>query len=56
MYNTQIERLWIESKHHFAWGWKAFFTCLERFYFLNKDDPHHIWLLHTLFLEDIQND
>jgi len=55
-HNTRIERLWLESGRHFARGWRAFFTRLERLYFLDKDDPHHIWLLHTLFLEDIQND
>ena len=32
------------------------FTRLERLHFLERDDPQHIWLLHTLFLEDIQCD
>ena len=55
-HNTRIERLWLESGRHFARGWRAFFTRLERLHFLDRDDPHHIWLLHTLFLEDIQHD
>ena len=55
-HNTRIERLWLESGRHFARGWRAFFTRLERLHFLERDDPQHIWLLHTLFLEDIQHD
>jgi hypothetical protein len=55
-HNTRIERLWLESGRHFARGWRAFFHRLERLHLLDRDDPHHIWLLHTLFLEDIQQD
>lgn len=55
-HNTRIERLWLESGRHFARGWRAFFTRLERLHFLERDNPQHIWLLHTLFLEDIQLD
>ena len=55
-HNTWIERLWLESGRHFARGWRAFFHRLERLHFLDRDDPHHIWLLHTLFLDDIQHD
>jgi len=55
-HNTRIERLWLETGRHFARGWRAFFTRLERLHFLERDDPQHIWLLHTLFLEDIQKD
>jgi len=39
--------LWLEG---------FFYTQLERLYFLERDDPHHIWLLHSLFLDDIQHD
>jgi hypothetical protein len=55
-HNTRIERLWLETGRHFARGWRAFFTRLERLYFLERGDPHHIWLLHSLFLNDIQHD
>jgi hypothetical protein len=55
-HNTRIERLWLEIGRHFARGWRAFFTRLERLYFLERENPHHIWLLHTLFLPDIQHD
>lgn len=55
-HNTRIERLWLESGWHFAQGWRAFFYHLEWLHFLERDDLHHVWLLHTLFLEDIQCD
>lgn len=55
-YNTRIERLWLEIGRHFARSWRAFFTRLERLHFLERENPHHIWLLHTLFLPDIQHD
>ena len=55
-HNTRIERLWLECGRHFARGWRAFFTRLERLHFLDRGNPHHIWLLHTLFLDEIQED
>ena len=55
-HNTRIEHLWLEGSWHFARGWRAFFTHLERFHFLNCSDPHHLWLLHQFFLDDIQED
>ena len=55
-HNTRIERLWLEGGRHFARGWRAFFTRLERLHFLDRNDPHHLWLLHQLFLDDIQDD
>jgi hypothetical protein len=55
-HNTRIERLWLEGGRHFARGWRAFFTRLERLHLLERDDPHHLWLLHSLFIQDIQED
>ena len=55
-HNTRIERLWLETGRHFARAWRAFFTRLERLHRLDRDDPHQIWLLQTLFLDDIQHD
>src|SRR6201992_3767505 len=55
-HNTRIERLWLESGRHFARGWRAFFTRLERLHFLDRSDPHHLWLLHILFLDDVSKD
>lgn len=54
--NTRIERLWLEVGRCFARGWRAFFVRLGRLYFLEKDNPHHLWLLHYLFLPDIKED
>jgi hypothetical protein len=48
--------MWLEIGRHFARSWRAFFTRLERLHRLDRQNPHHIWLLHTLFLEDIQHD
>jgi len=55
-HNTRIERMWGEVGRHFARGWRAFFTRLERLYFLDTTEPHHLWLLHTLFFADIEHD
>lgn len=52
-HNTRIERLWVEVGTQFARNWKAFFTRLERLHYLDPQNPHHIWLLHYLFLEEL---
>ncbi|KAJ3925103.1 MAG: hypothetical protein NXY57DRAFT_907481 [Lentinula lateritia] len=54
--NTRIERLWPEVGSQFARQWRAFFLRLERLHGLRREDPHHIWLLHTLFLPLINED
>ncbi|KAJ7734734.1 hypothetical protein DFH07DRAFT_754295, partial [Mycena maculata] len=54
--NTRIERLWVEVGTQFARPWRAFFTRLERLHGLDHDSPHHLWLLHQLFLRDINTD
>ncbi|KAG2082736.1 hypothetical protein BD769DRAFT_1376151, partial [Suillus cothurnatus] len=36
--------------------WKAFFTCLEHLHGLNSKNPHHLWLLHFLFLNCVNTD
>ena len=56
MRNTRIERLWVEVGRHFAREWRAFFTRLERLHSLDRHNPHHIWLLHRLFLSAINED
>jgi hypothetical protein len=55
-HNTQIERVWLEVGQQFAQRWKAFFEQLEERYSLDAKDPHHLWLLVTLFLDDINED
>ncbi|KAJ7759836.1 hypothetical protein B0H14DRAFT_3096449 [Mycena olivaceomarginata] len=54
--NTRIERLWVEVGTQFARRWRAFFTRLERLHCLEHDSPRHLWLLHHLFLDDINSD
>lgn len=54
--NTRIERLWVEVGHYFCREWRAFFTRLERLHGLDRTNPHHLWLLHTLFLSLINVD
>ncbi|RDX53979.1 hypothetical protein OH76DRAFT_1313617, partial [Lentinus brumalis] len=54
--NTRIERMWVEVGSQFAYGWRAFFTRLERWHRLDPSNPAHLWLLHYLFLELINVD
>ncbi|KAI1791268.1 hypothetical protein LXA43DRAFT_889400, partial [Ganoderma leucocontextum] len=54
--NTRIERLWVEVGRFFCREWRAFFTRLERLHGLDRSNPHHLWLLHILFLSLINND
>ncbi|KAJ7749834.1 hypothetical protein DFH07DRAFT_746472, partial [Mycena maculata] len=54
--NTRIERLWVEVGSQFARRWRGFFLRLERLHRFDPDDPHHLWLLHHLFLDDINED
>ncbi|KAF8587698.1 hypothetical protein K439DRAFT_1337257, partial [Ramaria rubella] len=54
--NTHIERLWVEVGTQFAQRWCAFFTCLEFRHHLDPSDPHHLWLIHYLFLGHLNDD
>ncbi|KAE9386033.1 hypothetical protein BT96DRAFT_960656 [Gymnopus androsaceus JB14] len=49
-HNTRIERLWVEVGSQFARRWRAFFTHLEHIHCLKRKNPHHLWLIHHLFL------
>ncbi|THV01311.1 hypothetical protein K435DRAFT_655548, partial [Dendrothele bispora CBS 962.96] len=55
-HNTRIERLWVEVGTQFVRAWKGFFLRLEHQHCLNRENPHHLWLLHFLFLESINQD
>lgn len=55
-HNTQIERLWVEVGRRFAHSWRAFFFRLERIHCLDRKDKTHLWLLHHLFLQSINED
>ncbi|KAJ7649692.1 hypothetical protein FB45DRAFT_961 [Roridomyces roridus] len=50
------ERLWVEVGTQFARAWRAFFTRLGRLHCLDRKNPSHLWLLHLLFLEEINQD
>jgi len=55
-HNTRIERLWVEVGSQFARQWRAFFFRLERLHRLDRSNPMHLWLLHYLFLDIINDD
>ncbi|KAJ6491342.1 hypothetical protein C8R47DRAFT_1176898 [Mycena vitilis] len=54
--NTRIERLWVEVGSQFARRWRGFFLRLERLHNFDPDNPNHLWLLHLLFLDDLNKD
>jgi hypothetical protein len=54
--NTHIERLWVEVGTQFARRWRAFFTRLGRMHSLDRKNPAHLWLLHRLFLDELNED
>ncbi|KAJ7211374.1 hypothetical protein GGX14DRAFT_362931 [Mycena pura] len=54
--NTRIERLWVEVGTQFARRWRGFFTRLGRLHRLDRKNPGHLWLLHLLFLAEINDD
>ena len=56
VFNTQIERLWLEVGKWFVCQWHAFFFQLERYHLLKQQDQCHHWLLHYLFLGFINED
>ena len=55
-HNTRIERIWGEVGSQLAHRWKGFFQRLGHQYYLNQKNPHHLWLLSNLYLQDIQAD
>ena len=56
VFNTRIERLWVEVGRQFVRAWRAFFRRLERLHLLDRSNTHHLWLLHFLFLDTINSD
>lgn len=56
VFNTRIERLWVEVGRRFARQWRAFFMRLEQCHLLKRNNAHHRWLLHHLFLDLINAD
>ncbi|KZV62873.1 hypothetical protein PENSPDRAFT_710703 [Peniophora sp. CONT] len=54
--NVRIERLWVDVGEQFGRSWRAFFLRLERLHGLDAKDPAHLWLIHGLFLDEIDQD
>jgi hypothetical protein len=54
--NQRVERMWLDLGKNFGRTWKAFFMRLGHLHGLDRRDPHHLWLLHQLFLADIGAD
>ncbi|KAG6849056.1 hypothetical protein H0H93_011639 [Arthromyces matolae] len=48
-------RLWVDVTAQVTSAWADLFTNLEIQHGLNIENPHHIWLLHFLFLQSINN-
>ena len=53
MHNTRSERLWVDLVTDLSDKWRTFFQDLETHHGLNAEDGDHIWLLHRLFLEEL---
>ncbi|KAK2459242.1 hypothetical protein APHAL10511_008741 [Amanita phalloides] len=56
VHNIHIEHLWVELRHILVSKWKPFFESLEWHHGLNIDSAGHIWLLHHLFLDPLNED
>ncbi|KAG8895515.1 hypothetical protein FRB99_000503 [Tulasnella sp. 403] len=56
VHNVRIERLWVDVTTQFGAKWHSFFTLLEVRHGLDVNNKNHIWLLHYLFLPDINTD
>ncbi|KAG6819028.1 hypothetical protein H0H93_016122 [Arthromyces matolae] len=55
-HNTRVERIWVEVGTQFVRAWRAFFYRLEDLHQLVRQNPTHLWLLHYLFLWQINED
>ncbi|KAG6906726.1 hypothetical protein DXG01_012416 [Tephrocybe rancida] len=56
VHNIRIERLWRDLTMGFGEKWKDFLRALELHDGLDVNSDAHIWLLHYLFLADINDD
>ncbi|PPR06480.1 hypothetical protein CVT24_002566 [Panaeolus cyanescens] len=53
VHNVRIERLWVDIKAQLGQHWADFFDLLELQHGLDVNSANHIWLLHHLFLPQI---
>ncbi|KAJ7763756.1 hypothetical protein B0H16DRAFT_1661738 [Mycena metata] len=56
VHNIRIERLWVDFARGVGNKWIDFFYELELYYGLSHDNAAHIWLIHHLFLDAINQD
>ena len=56
VHNIRIERLWFDFTAGIGSKWKMFFQELEYQAELDVDLPSHIWLIHYLFLDSLNQD
>ncbi|KAG8942949.1 hypothetical protein FRC04_003291 [Tulasnella sp. 424] len=56
VHNVRIERLWVDVTVQFGSKWHSFFENLEVQHGLNINNRNHLWLLHYLYLPDINAD
>ncbi|KIO30085.1 hypothetical protein M407DRAFT_69669 [Tulasnella calospora MUT 4182] len=56
VHNVRIERLWVDLTVALGAKWAEFFELLEVQSGLDINNINHIWLLHYLFLADINEE
>lgn len=56
VHNVRIERLWRDLTEGLGAKWKNFFYTLELHDGLDRDSDSHMWLLHYLFLNSINQE
>lgn len=56
VHNVRIERLWVDLTVSLGAKWAEFFEFLEVQSGLDHNNDNHIWLLHYLYLEDINEE
>ncbi|KAJ3803732.1 hypothetical protein F5876DRAFT_54176 [Lentinula aff. lateritia] len=55
VHNVRIEHLWVDVSHYVSQHWHDAFTALEVHYDLDIQNVNHIWLIHHLFLCQIND-
>ena len=53
VHNIRIERLWVNITAQIGASWAEAFRDLEVTHGLDINNTHHIWLLHHLFLQSL---
>lgn len=56
VHNIRIERLWFDVTKQLGAKWADFFQDLELRHGLDINNSYHIWLLHTLFLQMVNDE